>query len=147
VNCPLYEPHYSEFVAELVAARKVAPREFEEVRYFEGCLPIEVMAERGPKTLSFGPMKPVGLRDPRTGKTPAAVVQLRKEDAAGTAYNMVGFQTRMARPDQERVFRTLPGLSQAEFLRYGAVHRNTFIHAPSCLDETFQLKNHPGLYF
>ncbi len=147
VNCPLYEPQYSEFVAALLGSRKVLPREFEDARYFEGCLPIEVMAERGPKTLAFGPMKPVGLRDPRTGKTPAAVVQLRREDAAGTAYNLVGFQTRMARPDQETVFRTIPGLERAEFLRYGAVHRNTFLHAPSCLDATFQLRSEPDLYF
>jgi methylenetetrahydrofolate--tRNA-(uracil-5-)-methyltransferase len=146
-NCPLDSASYEQFVDDLLAARKVEAEPFEDVRYFEGCLPIEVMAERGRQTLAYGPMKPVGLTDPRTGKRPTAVVQLRKEDEAGTAYNLVGFQTRMARPDQARVFRRVPGLEQAEFLRYGAVHRNTFINAPACLDSTFQLKQEPGLYF
>jgi methylenetetrahydrofolate--tRNA-(uracil-5-)-methyltransferase len=147
VNCPLNPEQYREFVADVVAARKVEPKSFEDVRYFEGCLPIEVMAERGEKTLSFGPMKPVGLTDPRTGRWPHAVIQLRKEDEAGTAYNMVGFQTRMAWPEQERVFRKVPGLKNAEFQRYGAVHRNTFLNAPKLLDATFQLRDDPGLYF
>jgi methylenetetrahydrofolate--tRNA-(uracil-5-)-methyltransferase len=147
VNCPLNEEQYQQFVADLLAARKVEPKSFEDVRYFEGCLPIEVMAERGEKTLSFGPMKPVGLTDPRTGRWPHAVIQLRKEDEAGTAYNMVGFQTRMAWPEQERVFRSVPGLKNAEFQRYGAVHRNTFLNAPKLLDPTFQLRADPGLYF
>src|SRR5690606_20962119 len=138
---------YAAFVRAVLAAQKVEPKAFEDVRYFEGCLPIEVMAERGDKTLAFGPMKPVGLRDPRTGKLPAAVVQLRKEDEAGTAYNLVGFQTRMTWPEQARVLRMIPGLENAEFLRYGAVHRNTFLNAPRCLDETFQLRGHEGLYF
>ena len=147
VNCPLNAEQYRAFVADVVAARKVEPKSFEDVRYFEGCLPIEVMAERGERTLSFGPMKPVGLTDPRTGRWPHAVIQLRKEDEAGTAYNMVGFQTRMAWPEQERVFRTVPGLKNAEFQRYGAVHRNTFLNAPKLLDGTFQLRDDPGLYF
>ncbi|HMJ15465.1 MAG TPA: methylenetetrahydrofolate--tRNA-(uracil(54)-C(5))-methyltransferase (FADH(2)-oxidizing) TrmFO [Polyangiaceae bacterium] len=147
VNCPLSEAEYRTFVAELRAAIKVAPKAFEDVRYFEGCLPIEVMAERGEQTLSFGPMKPVGLTDPRTGKRPYAVVQLRKEDEAGTAYNLVGFQTRMTWPEQTRIFRSIPGLEQAEFFRYGAVHRNTFLNAPKLLDETLQLRGEPGLYF
>lgn len=147
VNCPLTAEQYAAFVAEVRAARKVEPKAFEDARYFEGCLPIEVMAERGEKTLAFGPMKPVGLTDPRTGRWPAAVVQLRKEDEAGTAYNLVGFQTRMAWPEQERIFRTIPGLQNAEFLRMGAVHRNTFLHAPSLLDQTMQLRAEPGLYF
>ena len=147
VNCPMNEEQYRAFVADVVAARKVEPKSFEDVRYFEGCLPIEVMAERGEKTLSFGPMKPVGLTDPRTGRWPHAVIQLRKEDEAGTAYNMVGFQTRMAWPEQERVFRSVPGLKNAEFQRYGAVHRNTFLNAPKLLDSTFQLRDDPGLYF
>ncbi len=147
VNCPLDEEQYKAFVAEVKAARKVEPKSFEDVRYFEGCLPIEVMAERGEMTLAFGPMKPVGLTDPRTGRWPFAAIQLRKEDEAGTAFNMVGFQTRMAWPEQERVFRTIPGLKNAEFQRYGAVHRNTFLNAPSLLDSTFQLKSEPGLYF
>lgn len=146
-NCPMDEAQYKAFVAALLAAQKVEPKSFEDVRYFEGCLPIEVMAARGEKTLAFGPMKPVGLRDPRTGKLPAAVVQLRKEDEAGTAYNLVGFQTRMTWPEQARVLRMIPGLENAEFVRFGAVHRNTFLNAPKLLDETFQLRAAPGLYF
>ncbi|HWA78203.1 MAG TPA: methylenetetrahydrofolate--tRNA-(uracil(54)-C(5))-methyltransferase (FADH(2)-oxidizing) TrmFO [Polyangiaceae bacterium] len=147
VNCPLTEEQYRAFVSDVCAARKVEPKTFEDVRYFEGCLPIEVMAERGPQTLAFGPMKPVGLTDPKTGRWPHAVVQLRKEDEAGTAYNMVGFQTRMAWPEQDRVFRTIPGLENAEFQRYGAVHRNTFINAPKLLGPTLELRGEPGLYF
>lgn len=147
VNCPFDKGQYEAFVAAIVAARKIEPKEFEKVRYFEGCLPVEVMAERGIKTLAFGPMKPAGLTDPRTGRWPYAVVQLRKEDEAGSAYNLVGFQSRMAWPEQERVFRMIPGLEQAEFQRFGAVHRNTFICAPRFLDETMQLKGHPGIYF
>ena len=139
VNCPLDADQYAAFVAAVRAAEKVAPREFEDVRYFEGCLPIEVMAERGERTLAFGPMKPVGLTDPRTGRWPRAVVQLRREDAAGTAYNLVGFQTRMTWGEQARVFRLIPGLEQAEFLRFGAVHRNTFLNAPRVLDATMRL--------
>ena len=147
VNAPLDEAQYRAFVAELRAARKVEPESFEDVRYFEGCLPIEVMAERGEMTLAFGPMKPVGLTDPRTGRRPFAVVQLRPEDAATTAYNLVGFQTRLVRAEQERLFRSIPGLEACEILRYGAVHRNTFLRAPLLLDATFQLKREPGLYF
>jgi methylenetetrahydrofolate--tRNA-(uracil-5-)-methyltransferase len=147
VNCPFDKDGYEAFVRDVVAAKKVEPKEFEKVRYFEGCLPIEVMAERGPMTLAFGPMKPVGLTDPRTGKRPYAVVQLRAEDEAATAYNIVGFQTRMAWGDQARVLRTIPGLENAEFYRYGAVHRNTFINAPKVLDETLQLRTEPGVYF
>ena len=147
VNCPLDEAGYREFVQELLAAKKVEPKSFEDVRYFEGCLPIEVMAARGELTLAFGPMKPVGLVDPRSGRRPFAVVQLRKEDEAATAYNMVGFQTRMAWGEQARVFRKIPGLESAEFSRFGAVHRNTFLNAPLLLDPTFSLKSEPGLYF
>ncbi|HEY5372701.1 MAG TPA: methylenetetrahydrofolate--tRNA-(uracil(54)-C(5))-methyltransferase (FADH(2)-oxidizing) TrmFO [Polyangiaceae bacterium] len=147
VNCPLTEEQYKNFVTEVRAARKVLPQSFEDVRYFEGCLPIEVMAERGERTLAFGPMKPVGLTDPKTGRWPHAVVQLRKEDEAGTAYNLVGFQTKMAWGEQDRVFRMIPGLAQAEFYRYGAVHRNTFLNAPKLLDGTMQLASDPGLYF
>ncbi len=147
VNCPFDEAGYRAFVRELVAARKVEPKPFEQVRYFEGCLPIEVMAERGEMTLAFGPMKPVGLTDPRTGRWPFAVVQLRKEDEAGTAYNLVGFQTRMAWGEQARILKTIPGLENAEFFRFGAVHRNTFLNAPLLLDAAFQLKDEPGLYF
>ncbi|HSC86667.1 MAG TPA: methylenetetrahydrofolate--tRNA-(uracil(54)-C(5))-methyltransferase (FADH(2)-oxidizing) TrmFO [Polyangiaceae bacterium] len=146
VNCPMNKEQYEAFVAAVLAAEKVEPSEFEEVRYFEGCLPIEVMAERGPKTLAFGPMKPAGLTDPRTGRWPAAVVQLRKEDEAGTAYNLVGFQSRMTWTAQQTVLRMIPGLENAEFFRFGAVHRNTFVNAPRVLDETWQLRNEPGVY-
>ncbi len=147
VNCPLDRAAYERFVTELLAAQKVVPKSFEDVRYFEGCLPIEVMAERGPRTLAFGPMKPVGLTDPRTGRWPHAVVQLRSEDAAKTAYNMVGFQTRLTWGDQARIFRTLPGLANAEFLRYGAIHRNTFLNSPRLLDAEMRLIGEPGIYF
>jgi methylenetetrahydrofolate--tRNA-(uracil-5-)-methyltransferase len=147
VNCPMNKEQYEAFVAELLAGTKVAAKSFEDVRYFEGCLPIEVMAERGPKTLSFGPMKPAGLTDPKTGRWPWAVVQLRGEDAAKSAYNLVGFQTRLTWGEQARIFRTIPGLEHAEFLRYGAVHRNTFLNAPRLLDERLRLKCEPRLRF
>ncbi len=146
VNCPFDEPGYHAFVAEVRAAKKTEPRSFEDVRYFEGCLPIDVMAARGDMTLAFGPMKPVGLVDPRTGHRPFAVVQLRPEDGAATAYNLVGFQTRMTWPEQSRVLRTIPGLEGAEFLRFGSVHRNTFVDAPRVLDERMQLRAHPGIF-
>ena len=146
VNCPFDKLGYEAFIAAIVAAEKVAARDFESVRYFEGCLPIEVMAERGPETLRFGPMKPIGLRDPKTGHRPWAVVQLRPEDAGATAYNLVGFQTRMTWGEQGRVLRMIPGLEQAEFFRYGSVHRNTFVNAPVLLDETMQLRASEGVY-
>ncbi len=146
VNCPLDREQYEAFVRALVDAEKVAPREFESARYFEGCLPIEVMAERGERTLSFGCMKPVGLVDPRTGKRPYAVVQLRQEDIAGTAFNLVGFQTRMKHPEQLRIFRTIPGLENAEFQRLGSVHRNTFVRAPDVLGDDLALLARPGVY-
>jgi methylenetetrahydrofolate--tRNA-(uracil-5-)-methyltransferase len=146
VNCPMDETRYRAFVSNLLAAKKVQPRDFEDVRYFEGCLPIEVMASRGEMTLAFGPMKPVGLVDPRTGWRPFAVVQLRPEDAAATAYNMVGFQTRMTWPEQSRVLRTIPGLEDAEILRFGSVHRNTFVDAPRVLDGRMQLRALPGVF-
>jgi methylenetetrahydrofolate--tRNA-(uracil-5-)-methyltransferase len=146
VNCPMDEAQYRQFVADVTAAQKVEPRAFEDVRYFEGCLPIEVMASRGPMTLAFGPMKPVGLVDPRTGARPYAVVQLRPEDAAATAYNLVGFQTRMTWPEQSRVLRTIPGLESAEFLRFGSVHRNTFVDGPRALDARMQLRARPGVW-
>jgi methylenetetrahydrofolate--tRNA-(uracil-5-)-methyltransferase len=146
VNCPFDEPGYRAFVAAVLGAQKVEPRGFEEAKYFEGCLPIEVMASRGEMTLAFGPMKPVGLVDPRTGARPFAVVQLRPEDAAASAYNLVGFQTRMTWPEQARVFRTIPGLEQAEIYRYGSVHRNTFVDAPKALDARMQLRSRPGVY-
>ena len=146
VNCPMTEDEYRGFVKALCDAEKVTPRAFEQARYFEGCLPVEVMAERGPDTLAYGPMKPVGLVDPRTGRTPFAVVQLRQEDAAATAYNLVGFQTRMTYPAQAAVFRTIPGLEGAEFMRFGSVHRNTFVDSPRALDETLALRAMPGVY-
>ena len=146
VNCPLDEEQYRAFVKEVVAAEKVEAHAFEDARYFEGCLPIEVMAARGELTLAYGPMKPVGLVDPRTGKRPFAVVQLRMEDAAGTAYNLVGFQTRMKWPEQKRVFRMIPGLERAEMIRLGSVHRNTFVDAPRALDERLALRALPGVY-
>jgi methylenetetrahydrofolate--tRNA-(uracil-5-)-methyltransferase len=146
VNCPFDRAQYEAFVAAVVGAEKVEARAFEEARYFEGCLPIEVMASRGPMTLAFGPMKPVGLTDPRTGRRPYAVVQLRPEDAAMTAYNLVGFQTRMTYGEQGRVFRTIPGLEGCEILRFGSVHRNTFVNAPVLLDERMQLRARPNVF-
>jgi methylenetetrahydrofolate--tRNA-(uracil-5-)-methyltransferase len=146
VNCPFDEGEYRRFVADVLAAEKVEPRAFEEVRYFEGCLPIEVMASRGEMTLAFGPMKPVGLVDPRTGARPFAVVQLRPEDVAATAYNLVGFQTRMTWTAQGRVLRTIPGLEGAEFLRFGSVHRNTFVDAPRVLGPRMELRARPSVF-
>ena len=125
----------------------MTPREFEDTRYFEGCLPIEVMIERGPGTLAHGPMKPVGLADPSTGLRPFAVVQLRKENLEGTCYNLVGFQTRLKWPDQDRVFRLIPALADAEFLRYGSIHRNTFLRSPGLLDLLGSTIERPGLFF
>lgn len=146
VNAPLHEGQYLAFVKAVLEANKVEARAFEDVKYFEGCLPIEVMAQRGEKTLAYGPMKPVGLTDPKTGKRPWAVVQLRQEDDAKSAYNLVGFQTRMTFSEQARVFRTIPGLENAEFLRFGSVHRNTFVDAPRVLDERMQLRARPGVF-
>ena len=147
LNLPLTKEEYLRFVAEVRAGQKVAPHSFEEPRYFEGCLPIEVMAERGDDVLAHGPMKPVGLIDPRIGKRPHAVVQLRAEDVAGTAYNLVGFQTRLTWPEQKRIFRTLPGLGGAEFLRMGQIHRNTFIDAPKLLSGDLSLRFEPRIFF
>ncbi len=147
VNCPLDKAQYEAFIAAILAAEKVAPHDFEEARYFEGCLPIEVMAERGADTLRFGPMKPVGLEDPRTGKRPWAVVQLRAENVDRSAYNIVGFQTRMKWGEQSRIFKMIPGLANAEFLRMGQVHRNTYLDSPVLLDEGLRLKSRPHLRF
>ncbi len=146
LNLPLTEEEYQVFYDALLAADQVKRREFESTKNFEGCLPIEVMALRGRQTLAFGPMKPVGLIDPRTGRRPFAVVQLRREDAGGTAYNMVGFQTRLTHPAQQAVFRLIPGLKKAEFLRLGSIHRNTFIQAPDLLTPTLELKGESGLF-
>ena len=148
LNLPLDQAQYRAFVEALVKAEKVPAHAFEEPRYFEGCLPVEVMAERGPEVLAYGPMKPVGLEDPRTGRRPYAVVQLRREDAAGTAWNMVGFQTRLTWPEQRRVFRAfVPGLAAAEFVRLGQVHRNTFLEAPRLLAADLSARARPHLFF
>lgn len=145
LNCPMDKDIYNTFVAALVGAEKVPAKDFEKIRYFEGCLPVEVMAERGEKTLAFGPMKPVGLTDPKTGRWPYAVVQLRQEDAASTAFNLVGFQTKMTYGEQARVLRMIPGLENAEFLRFGSVHRNTFVDAPRVLGPVLELKERPDV--
>jgi len=147
LNCPLDRDQYAAFLAAMLAAEKVTPHAFEEAKYFEGCLPVEVMAERGPETLRFGCMKPVGLDDPRTGRWPYAVVQLRAEDIDRSAYNLVGFQTRMKWGDQTKVLRMIPGLEQAEFLRMGQIHRNTYLDSPTLLDSELRLKNSPHLAF
>ncbi len=146
LNCPLSEDEYFAFVRELVAGDKVAPRDFEKEVHFEGCLPIEVMAERGEMTLAFGPLKPVGLEDPRTGRQPFAVVQLRTENRDKTAMNMVGFQTKLKYPEQKRIFSMIPGLERAEFLRLGSIHRNTYVKAPEVLTEDLRLAARPGVY-
>jgi methylenetetrahydrofolate--tRNA-(uracil-5-)-methyltransferase len=147
VNCPLDAEEYRTFVREVRAGRKVAPHGFEEARYFEGCLPIEVMAERGEEVLAHGPMRPVGLRDPRTGRRPHAVVQLRAENVYGTAYNLVGFQTRLAYPEQKRIFRLIPALREAEFLRFGSIHRNSYIDSPRLLGPELELRARPLVRF
>jgi methylenetetrahydrofolate--tRNA-(uracil-5-)-methyltransferase len=147
LNCPFNRGEYEALQEALVAAEKAPCREWEEIKFFEGCLPVEELAARGRQTLSFGPMKPVGLRDPQTGERPYAVVQLRQENAQATLYGLVGFQTRLKQPEQKRVFRMIPGLENAEFVRYGAVHRNTFINSPKLLSKTLQLREHPLLLF
>lgn len=147
LNCPMDDAQYNAFYDALMAAEKVQPKEFEKTPYFEACIPIEVMAERGRQTLLFGPLKPVGLEDPRTGKRPTAVIQLRTENVHRTCYNIVGFQTKLTYPEQKRVFRMIPGLEQAEFLRYGSLHRNTFINSPQLLLNTLQFKSRGTLFF
>lgn len=147
LNCPMDQAAYDVFYDALMKAEKVQPKEFEKVPYFEGCIPIEVMAERGRQTLLFGPMKPVGLENPRTGTQPYAVVQLRAENLHGSCYNMVGFQTKLTYPEQRRVFRMIPGLEKAEFLRYGSLHRNTFINSPLLLKDTLQIKGRGTAFF
>ena len=148
INCPLDREQYDAFVAALLDGDKIAFRDWEkETPYFDGCLPIEVMAARGPDTLRWGPMKPVGLRDPKTGRRPHAVVQLRQDNALATLYNIVGFQTKLRHGEQRRVFRTIPGLERAEFARLGGLHRNTFIDSPRLLDEHLRLKAMPRLRF
>ena len=148
INCPMDEAQYKTFIHALLDAEKMKFREWEkDTPYFEGCMPIEVMAERGSETLRFGPMKPVGLTDPRTGTRAHAVVQLRQDNALGTLYNMVGFQTKMRYGAQIEVFRMIPGLENAEFARLGGIHRNTFINSPTLLDSTLRMKAMPRLRF
>lgn len=147
INCPMTREEYFSFVRELVAAETAPLHEFETPRVFEGCMPVEVMAKRGEMTLAFGPLKPVGLRDERTGSKPFAVVQLRQDDAAGTLYNLVGFQTNLKFGEQHRVFGMIPGLENAEFVRYGVMHRNTFLASPGKLDWRYSVKERSGLYF
>ena len=147
INCPMTQPEYEAFHDALVAAESVEAKEWEKLAYFEGCLPIEELARRGRDTLRFGPMKPVGLRDPRTGKLPWAVVQLRVENLRADSYNIVGFQNHLKYGEQARVFRMIPGLSSAKFLRYGQIHRNTYIDAPHVLTETLQMRQNPGIFF
>jgi methylenetetrahydrofolate--tRNA-(uracil-5-)-methyltransferase len=147
VNCPMDEMTYNSFYEALIQADRVQPKSFENVPYFEGCLPIEVMADRGRQTLLFGPLKPVGLIDPKTGQRPYAVLQLRPENLHGSCYNLVGFQTKLTYPEQRRIFRMIPGLENAEFLRCGSIHRNTFINAPILLQDTLQFKKQPRIFF
>ncbi|MFL6950444.1 MAG: methylenetetrahydrofolate--tRNA-(uracil(54)-C(5))-methyltransferase (FADH(2)-oxidizing) TrmFO [Xanthobacteraceae bacterium] len=148
VNCPMDKAQYEDFVAALVNGEKMGFKDWEQdTPYFEGCMPVEVMAERGPETLRYGPMKPTGLDNPRTGRWPYAVVQLRQDNALGTLWNMVGFQTKLKHGEQVRIFRTIPGLQQAEFARLGGLHRNTFLNSPRLLDGTLRLKAMPRLRF
>jgi methylenetetrahydrofolate--tRNA-(uracil-5-)-methyltransferase len=147
LNLPMDRAQYEAFLGALRSARTVPLRDFEEPKYFEGCMPVEEIARRGPETLLFGPLRPVGLRDPGTGKVPHAVVQLRKENAEGTMYNLVGFQTRLAWPEQQRVFSMIPGLSKATFLRYGSVHRNSFLDARRHLTPWMESRKRAGLFF
>ncbi len=146
INCPFERDGYYAFVDAIVRAEKLPARQFERTVYFEGCMPIEEMARRGPDTLAFGPMRPVGLINPRTGGRPHAVVQLRQDNTAGTLYNIVGFQTKMTYPEQRRVFRTVPGLEKAEFVRLGSLHRNTFVNSPALLQPTLQLRAAPNVF-
>jgi len=147
LNCPMDEEQFDRFYEALVTAETAELKDFEKEIYFEGCMPIEVMAKRGKQTLLFGPMKPVGLKDPRTGKIPYAVVQLRQDNSAGTLFNMVGFQTHLKWGEQKRVFSLIPGLERAEIVRYGVMHRNTFINSPLLLEPTYQLKARRNLFF
>ncbi|MBE9474660.1 MAG: methylenetetrahydrofolate--tRNA-(uracil(54)-C(5))-methyltransferase (FADH(2)-oxidizing) TrmFO [Chloroflexi bacterium] len=159
INCPMDEDEYTEFVTTLSAAERIELKEFDRVhesgngvnagahKYFEGCLPVEVLARRDQRALAFGPLRPVGLTNPHSGDRPFAVVQLRQDNLAGTLYNLVGFQTNLKFPEQRRVFRMIPGLENAEFLRYGQMHRNTFIYSPGLLKPTMQFKSRPDLFF
>src|SRR5262249_7560169 len=147
LNCPLTREEYERFHGALVLAESATVHDFDKERFFEGCLPIEVMAHRGPDTLRFGPMKPVGLVDPRTGREPYAAVQLRQDNLAGDHFSLVGFQTQIKWGDQARVLRLIPGLEAAEFVRFGMVHRNTYVNGPAVLSETWQVRTRPTLFF
>ena len=147
LNCPMNEEEFYAFREALVNAEVAPLKEFEKEKFFEGCMPIEVMASRGPKTMLFGPMKPVGLEDPKTGKRPYAVIQLRQDNAAASLYNIVGFQTHLKWGEQKRVFRMIPGLEQAEFVRYGVMHRNSFMNSPELLQQTYQSRKREDLFF
>jgi len=147
LNCPMSREQYEELVADLVSGETVPVHDFEKGVYFEGCLPIEVMAERGVETLRHGPLKPMGLEDPRTGKRPHAVVQLRQDDLAREHFNLVGFQTKLKVGEQKRIFRKIPGLENANFARFGMLHRNTYIHSPAHLDRFFRLRGEPRIFF
>jgi methylenetetrahydrofolate--tRNA-(uracil-5-)-methyltransferase len=147
INCPMWREEYDRFYDALMAAQSVEKKDWEKLNYFEGCLPIEEIARRGRDTLRFGPMKPVGLKDPRSGQMPYAVVQLRQENVRADSYNLVGFQNHLKFGEQARVLRLIPGLENARFLRYGQIHRNTYINAPALLGETLQMKSHPNVLF
>lgn len=147
LNCPMTRAEYDAFYEALIAAEGANVHGFDDAKVFEGCMPIETMARRGRMVMAFGPMKPVGLPDPRTGREPFAVVQLRQDDAAATLYNIVGFQTRLKWSEQRRVFALIPGLERAQYARYGVMHRNTFLHSPGFLNEDFEVIGRPGLYF
>ena len=147
INCPMDKEQYEAFYAALVSAQTAQLHDFENDKVFEGCMPVEVMASRGEETLRYGPMKPVGLPDPHTGKLPYAVVQLRKDNAASSMYNIVGFQTHLLFGEQRRVFSMIPGLENAEFVRYGVMHRNTFINSPGQLRPTYETVKRKGLFF
>jgi methylenetetrahydrofolate--tRNA-(uracil-5-)-methyltransferase len=147
LNCPLTKDEYARFYDALITAEKAPLHEFDDPTFFEGCLPIEVMAARGVDTLRFGPMKPVGLIDPRTGREPYAAVQLRQDNLAGDHFSLVGFQTQMKWPEQARVLKLIPGLEEAEFVRFGMIHRNTYINGPTVLRETWQTRQRPHLFF
>ncbi len=146
INCPMNREEYEGLIGDLIGARKVPFKHFEQARHFEGCLPMEVVAERGRDALSYGPLKPVGLEDPRTGRRPWAVLQLRQENKSGTLYNLVGCQTRMTWPEQKRVFRKIPGLERCEFARLGSMHRNTYINAPKHLTPSLELQRQRGIF-
>ena len=147
LNCPMTEDEYNRFYDAVVSAESATVHDFDKEKFFEGCLPIEVMAHRGHDTLRFGPMKPVGLTDPRTGRTPFAVVQLRQDNLAGDHFSLVGFQTQLKWGEQARVLAMIPGLEHAEFVRFGMVHRNTYINGPTVLRETWQTRARPDLFF